>query len=125
MIDTTYSTSAATSDRISSVIEIKNVSRQFGKKLALDNVSLTVPRGGVFGLIGGNGAGKTTLLKHVMGMLKAQSGSVQVFGMDPMAQPVGVLSRMGYLSEERDLPSLIRMRKFVPFLGGNAHAQDC
>lgn len=97
MIDTTYSTSAATSDRVSSVIEIKNVSRRFGKKLALDNVSLTVPRGGVFGLIGGNGAGKTTLLKHVMGMLKAQSGSVKVFGMDPIAQPVGVLSRMGYL----------------------------
>ena len=115
MIDTTYSTSAATSDRVSSVIEIKNVSRRFGKKLALDNVSLTVSRGGVFGLIGGNGAGKTTLLKHVMGMLKAQSGSVKVFGMDPIAQPVGVLSRMGYLSEERDLPSWMRVSELIRY----------
>jgi len=115
MIDTTYSTSAATSDRVSSVIEIKNVSRRFGKKLALDNVSLTVQRGGVFGLIGGNGAGKTTLLKHVMGMLKAQSGSVKVFGMDPIAQPVGVLSRMGYLSEERDLPSWMRVSELIRY----------
>ena len=115
MIDTTYSTSAATSDRASSVIEIKNVSRRFGKKMALDNVSLTVPRGGVFGLIGGNGAGKTTLLKHVLGMLKAQSGSVKLFGMDPIAQPVGVLSRMGYLSEERDLPSWMRVSELIRY----------
>ena len=115
MIDTTYSTSAATSDRVSSVIEIKNVTRRFGKKLALENVSLTVPRGGVFGLIGGNGAGKTTLLKHVMGMLKAQSGSVKVFGMDPIAHPVGVLSRMGYLSEERDLPSWMRVSELIRY----------
>ena len=75
----------------STAIEIKNVTRRFGQKLALDNVSLSVPRGRVFGLVGGNGAGKTTLLKHLMGMLQAQSGSVRVFGLDPIAQPVSVL----------------------------------
>ena len=57
------------------IIEIHRVTRQFGDKTALDDVSLTVPRGGVFGLIGGNGAGKTTLIKHLLGMLKAQRGS--------------------------------------------------
>jgi len=75
----------------STAIEIKNVTRRFGQKLALDNVSLSVPRGRVFGLVGGNEAGKTTLLKHLMGMLQAQSGSVRVFGLDPIAQPVSVL----------------------------------
>jgi ABC-2 type transport system ATP-binding protein len=115
MIDSEFSTSSARNDGVSSVIEIKKLSRRFGSKLALDNVSLTVPRGGVFGLIGGNGAGKTTLLKHVMGMLKAQTGSVKVLGLDPIAQPVGVLSRMGYLSEERDLPNWMRVRELIRY----------
>jgi ABC-2 type transport system ATP-binding protein len=115
MIDSKFSTSSARNDGVPSVIEIKNVSRRFGTKLALDDVSLTVPRGGVFGLIGGNGAGKTTLLKHVMGMLKAQTGSVKVFGLDPIAQPVAVLSRMGYLSEERDLPNWMRVRELIRY----------
>ena len=69
------------------VVEIRRLTRRFGDKTALDDVSLTVPRGGVFGLIGGNGAGKTTLIKHILGLLKAQSGTVQVFGLDPVANP--------------------------------------
>src|SRR5262245_16948988 len=87
-----------------SVIHLSQLSRRFGAKLALDNVSLDVPRGQVFGLVGANGAGKTTLIKHILGLLKAASGSVRVFGRDPVADPVGVLSRIGYLSEDRDLP---------------------
>jgi ABC-2 type transport system ATP-binding protein len=86
------------------IIDIRRVSRQFGSKLALDDLSLTVPRGGVFGLIGGNGAGKTTLIKHILGLLKAQQGTVQVFGLNPVENPVGTLGRIGYLSEDRDLP---------------------
>ena len=82
------------------VIQIDGVTRRFGSTTALDDVSLSVPRGTVFGLVGVNGAGKTTLLKHVLGLLKAQTGRVRVFGLDPVADPVGVLSRIGYLSEE-------------------------
>src|SRR2546429_9623820 len=81
-------------------VEIRGVSRRFGAKLALDDVTLTVPTGKVLGLVGENGAGKTTLIKHVLGLLKAQSGSVRVLGMDPVAQPVRVLPRLGDLSEE-------------------------
>ena len=55
------------------VIEISNLSRNFGKTTALDELSLSVPRGIVFGLVGENGAGKTTLIKHVLGLLAAQS----------------------------------------------------
>src|SRR5436190_21541749 len=87
-----------------SVIQITGLSRQFGTKQALDNVSLAVPRGRVFGLVGENGAGKTTLIKHLLGLLRAERGLVRVFGLDPVADPVGVLGRVGYLSEERDLP---------------------
>ena len=93
------------------VIDIRRLTRHFGNKTALDDVSLTVPRGGVFGLIGGNGAGKTTLIKHILGMLKAETGTVQVFGLDPVRNPVGTLGRIGYLSEDRDLPNWMRSRR--------------
>ena len=97
------------------IVEICRVTRQFGNKTALDDVSLTVPRGGVFGLIGGNGAGKTTLIKHILGMLKAQSGSVRVFGLDPVENPVGTLGRIGYLSEDRDLPNWMRVGELMRY----------
>jgi ABC-2 type transport system ATP-binding protein len=98
-----------------SIVEIRGLRRQFDKKVALADVSLVVPRGGVFGLIGGNGAGKTTLIKHMLGMLKAQTGSVRVFGLDPVQDPVGALGRIGYLSEERDLPDWMRLGELMRY----------
>jgi ABC-2 type transport system ATP-binding protein len=87
-----------------SVIHVTDLARRFGATTALDSVTVSVPRGAVYGLVGPNGAGKTTLIKHVLGLLRAEAGSVRVFGLDPVADPVGVLSRTGYLSEENDLP---------------------
>src|SRR6187431_152480 len=97
------------------VIEIRRLTRQFGITKALDEISLAIPRGGVFGLIGGNGAGKTTLIKHVLGLLKAETGSVRVFGLDPVRNPVGVLGKIGYLSENRDLPDWMRVRELLRY----------
>src|SRR6266540_2197119 len=97
------------------VIEIHGLRRRFGSKLALNAVSLTVSRGVVFGLVGENGAGKTTLIKHVLGLLKAQSGSVRVFGLNPVTDPVGVLGRIGYLSEQRDLPIWMRVDELLRY----------
>ena len=56
------------------VIQISNLTRRFGEKTALDAVSLSLPRGAVYGLVGANGAGKTTLIRHLLGLLKAESG---------------------------------------------------
>ncbi|MCA9027289.1 MAG: ABC transporter ATP-binding protein [Planctomycetaceae bacterium] len=97
------------------VIEIKHLSRRFRRTTALDDVSLEVPAGIVMGLVGGNGAGKTTLIKHLLGLLKAKSGSVRVFGLDPVRDPVGVLGRIGYLSEDRDLPQWMRVDELLNF----------
>src|SRR6516162_4464379 len=91
-------------ERDEAIVRVEGLSRRFGPKLALNRVRLSVPRGIVFGLVGANGAGKTTLIKHVLGMLKAQAGSVRVFGLDPVAEPAQVLRRIGYVSEEHDLP---------------------
>jgi ABC-2 type transport system ATP-binding protein len=78
-------------------------------------VNLSVPRGGVHGLVGANGAGKTTLIRHILGLLRTQEGSVRVFGLDPVADPVGVLGRIGYLSEEHDLPGWMRVGEVIRY----------
>ncbi len=97
------------------IIDVRRLTRRFGATTALDDVSLTINRGGVFGLIGANGAGKTTLIKHLLGMLKVEAGSVQVFGLDPVQDPVGVLGRIGYLSEDRDLPDWMRVSELMSY----------
>jgi ABC-2 type transport system ATP-binding protein len=97
------------------IISVSQVTRRFGAKTALASVTISVPRGGVYGLVGANGAGKTTLIKHVLGLLRAESGAVRVFGLDPVADPVGVLSRIGYLSEEHDLPAWMRVGELVRY----------
>ena len=97
------------------VIAVKHLDRQYGKKQALKDVTVNVARGQVFGLVGENGAGKTTLIKHLLGALTPQHGEVRVLGMDPVADPVGVLGRIGYLSEDRDLPMWMRVREFMRY----------
>ena len=98
-----------------SVVDVKELSRWFGGKNALDGVSFRATAGQVYGLVGANGAGKTTLLKHLLGLLRATTGSVRVFGLDPVRDPVGVLSRVGYLSEERELPEWMRVDELMRY----------
>jgi len=98
-----------------SVITISELTRRFGATTALDSVSVSLPRGAVYGLVGANGAGKTTLIRHILGLLRAESGSVRVFGLDPVADPVAVLSRIGYLSEENDLPGWMRVDELIRY----------
>jgi len=97
------------------VIDVKDLSRSFGAKNALDHVSFRADDGQVYGLVGANGAGKTTLLKHLLGLLRATTGSVRVFGLDPVRDPVGVLGRVGYLSEERDLPEWMSVDELMNY----------
>lgn len=97
------------------VITVSELTRRFGATTALASVSLSLARGSVYGLVGANGAGKTTLIKHILGLLRAEGGSVRVFGLDPVADPVGVLSRIGYLSEENDLPGWMRVDELIRY----------
>jgi ABC-2 type transport system ATP-binding protein len=97
------------------VVDINDLSRSFEHKTALDGVSFRATAGQVYGLVGSNGAGKTTLLKHLLGLLSATTGSVRVFGLDPVRDPVGVLGRVGYLSEERELPEWMRIGELLRY----------
>jgi ABC-2 type transport system ATP-binding protein len=97
------------------VIGVSDLTRRFGARTALASVNLSLPRGAVYGLVGANGAGKTTLIKHILGLLRAESGSVRVFGLDPVTDPVAVLSRIGYLSEENDLPGWMTVDELLRY----------
>lgn len=97
------------------VVEIRDLTRRFWRKTALANITLNIPRGIVFGLVGENGAGKTTLIKHLLGLLKAHEGTVSVFGLNPVDDPVGVLGRIGYLSESREMPDWMRISQFMSY----------
>ena len=106
------------------VVKIERLSRRYRKKRALDKISITVPQGVVYGLVGENGAGKTTLVKHILGTLRPQEGDVQVFGLAPSSNPVDVLSRIGYLSEDRDLPGWMRVRELMAYTAAFYPAWD-
>ena len=100
-------------DASENVVEVTDLARQFGSTMALDGISLRVQPGSVYGVVGANGSGKTTLIKHLLGLLRAQQGTVRVFGMDPVRNPVEVLRRIGYLSENRDLPEWTRIDELM------------
>ncbi len=97
------------------IVEVQDLSRRFGKTRALDGVSFQARPGFVYGLVGANGQGKTTLIKHLLGLLRAQQGAVRVFGLDPVQHPVKVLQRVGYLSEERELPEWMRIHELLRY----------
>lgn len=98
------------------IISIENVTRRFGKTIALNKVSINMPKGIVLGLVGENGAGKTTLIKHLLGLLRAKEGKVRVFGKDPVVDPEYVLARLGYLSEHReDIPGWMRIKELFRY----------
>ncbi len=84
----------------------------------LRDVSFTVERRQVLGLLGKNGAGKTTLLRLAMGLLKAQEGEVRLLGLDPRERPLEVKLRVGYVSEDQILPPALRVRQVLDFHRG-------
>jgi len=96
-------------------VDIQNLSRKFWGKTVLDDVSLQIPVGSIFGLVGLNGAGKTTLIRHVIGGYKALQGNVTVLGQNPAVYPERLLMRVGYLTEEDSLPKWMRVGELIDF----------
>jgi len=83
-------------------LELREVTKRYVGHLAVDRLSLTVPRGSIYGILGPNGAGKSTTLRMVMNIIARDSGTIALLGADPAADR-GVLRRVGYLPEERGL----------------------
>jgi ABC-2 type transport system ATP-binding protein len=98
------------------VIEIKNLSRRYGKREAVHNLNLTVRAGCCYGLFGRNGAGKTTTIKCLLNLLRPHSGTIRVFGLDPRRDEVAVKKRLCYVPDTVSFYPWMSVRAVLDFL---------
>ena len=99
------------------IIDAKGLSKSYGKKIALDNVSLNIPAGRIVGLIGPNGAGKTTLLKGILGLANVD-GSLQVLGLNPFSDRVKLLEHVSFIADTAILPRWIKVSEALDYSEG-------
>ena len=107
----------------SALVEVDQVTKSFGIKVALKDISFAVPSGQICGLLGPNGAGKTTLFRLLMGILKATQGRLLVDGQDAFEQRVVLKSRMGFLPDEPVFYSYLSGREVLQ-LSAEMHGLD-
>jgi ABC-2 type transport system ATP-binding protein len=97
-----------------STVEIQQVTKTFGQHVAVDDLSLDVPAGSIYGFIGPNGSGKTTTLRMIMNIFYPDRGKIRVFGEELQG---GCTTRIGYLPEERGLYKKMKVRELLRFYG--------
>ena len=98
-------------------IEVKNITKFYGKQKALNNVSMTVSTGKIVGLLGPNGAGKSTLMKIITGFISQSSGQVMINGIDTYKNSVAIRKHIGYLPENNPLYTEMYVREYLEFTG--------
>jgi ABC-2 type transport system ATP-binding protein len=98
------------------VIQLQGVRKSFGKNEVLRGLDLTVPAGQTFAFLGRNGAGKTTTIRTLLGLLKADSGTVRVLGLDPQVDPLEVRRRVGYVAEDQTMFGWMRVGQLMSFI---------
>ena len=96
------------------IVEISNVTKTFGKYTAVDDLSLAVPKGCVYGFIGPNGSGKTTTMRMIMNIIYPDSGIIRVFGEQLHKS---CTDRIGYMPEERGLYKRMKVQELLRFFG--------
>jgi len=98
------------------MIEIKNLTKRYGKKKAVDNISFTVEKGEILGFLGPNGAGKTTTMNILTGYISSNEGTVTVDGFDILKNPEEVKKRIGYLPENPPLYMDMTVIEYLNFV---------
>jgi ABC-2 type transport system ATP-binding protein len=98
------------------VIEAQDLSKAYGDVQAVDNVTLSVEKGALFGLLGPNGSGKTTMIRMLTGQTKPTGGSATVLGVDVVKDPVGVRGLVGIIPEQETPPSFLTAMEYLRFV---------
>lgn len=97
---------------------VQNAVKLFGAKRALDDISLDVEEGSIFGFLGPNGAGKTTMIRGMMDYIRLDSGSITLLGLDSKNDSAALKNQIGYLSSDIQLHRNWTAREHIDFLGG-------
>jgi ABC-2 type transport system ATP-binding protein len=100
------------------IIRLENLTKRFGDEMALDRVSLEVPPGVVFALLGENGAGKTTAIRIMLGLAEPNSGGAEVLGLNSAKQGLRIRQRVGYVSERPTLYEWMTVEEIGWFTAG-------
>ena len=99
------------------MLELKHVSKSFGKFKALDNLTMTIPQGSVYGLVGPNGAGKTTAIRHITGVYRPDEGEITMEGL-PIYENPQVKQAIGYIPDEIFYFSSATLKDMAKFYRG-------
>jgi len=99
------------------MLSLKKLTKKFGKKTAISDVSLTIGKGEIYCLIGPNGSGKTTTIKIIAGLLRPTSGTVSIAGTDVLQDPVAAKASLGYIPDEPSIWSGMTGEEFLNFSG--------
>ncbi|MBX9944584.1 MAG: ABC transporter ATP-binding protein [Reyranella sp.] len=102
----------------SPAISVRHLRKVYGEIVAVDDLTFTVSRGAVLGLLGGNGAGKTTTIAMLLGLLEPSAGAIEVLGVDMLKRRYAALPRMNFSSPYVDLPHRLTVRQNLAFYGG-------
>jgi ABC-2 type transport system ATP-binding protein len=105
-------------------IRTEALAKQYGAVTALDDLSLSVPRGELYGFLGPNGAGKSTTINILTGQLVPDEGSARVLGIDPVEQPVRAREAVGILPENGRPPSFLTVREYFEFVAATRNLPD-
>ncbi len=98
------------------MLRINHLTKRYGDKLAVDDLSLHIAPGEIYGFIGHNGAGKTTTLRSVVGVLAFDAGTVTVDGLDLKSDPLGCKARLAYIPDNPDLYEFMTGIKYLNFI---------
>jgi ABC-2 type transport system ATP-binding protein len=98
------------------VIEMRGVTKSFGRKPVLRGVDMVVPPGQTFAFLGRNGQGKTTTIRTLLGLLRPDAGHVRVLGLDPAVDPLEIRRRVGYVAEDQVMFGWMRVGQLLSFV---------
>jgi ABC-2 type transport system ATP-binding protein len=100
------------------MIQLRSLTKRYGKFTAVDSIDLTVSQGEIFGFLGPNGAGKTTTLRMIAGILRPTAGTVRIGGVDVVADPLAAKAKLGYIPDRPFIYEKLTGSEFLRFVAG-------
>ncbi|MFQ5702683.1 MAG: ABC transporter ATP-binding protein [Gemmatimonadales bacterium] len=105
------------------MIQLRGLTKNYGKFVAVDHIDLDIPEGGLFGFLGPNGAGKTTTLRMIAGILRPTAGTVAIGGDDVVSDPMKAKARLGFIPDRPFIYEKLTGSEFLRFVAG-LYGQD-